>query len=911
MHFLDDNLYVGTSLGEVLHFVSIPNDAPDIETVEPVFIPAYRLQVAAATNTSNSTKAVGVQQIVLIPRANKACILCNGVLTFYSLPELSPVYGNTKVGNCSWVGGLDLNESEHDEEAGDPVVMVAKKDHVMLVRLGDEPRRVRSIEFPGCLAGTRRDTIACVADSHSYSLLEVERRQKIHLSTIRSSEEPVDIRVEDIPHRDGTPVQIQTSVSNGGTEKFENAIHARSSSLGTLIGGRGDRRHSPQSSFPERSSSRTPDLGAGASNPHSSTSSTNNHANRLSEPPRNGSPMPSSNQKPLPPPPDTETSRFKPHVVSPTPLEFLFITGTDATGIGVGMFVNLDGEGTRGTIEFERYPDSIVLDNYEDAGSGTNMDVEEGHILAVVATENDEEHTKYIEAQRWDVDPGEGERHKYSIPIPLEDPLSTPAGIHRTTSTNQTSFSGVGDIMQMVQLKSSFLNSSSSRASAENADPRTKASIEQLQKEKELFETQETEPGTSDQLSALTFRRALEAERNQEEARIARKLGYVDSSIVLWGGDRIWRVVRNPLALQLENALRLAQDETSNGYQKTDLRPIMDLLDDINTLVPKTENEFLGLNYVKQKASLLLFTKLITTHEAAQTPDMITSTETALLNGDLDPRILLLFVPLVREEVLYGPQGIWVNRGLAMVAEPLINPADDSEVVLNVGTTVLDMFVRFLMSWQKKRGYGSILDESYVFNSVDAALLHLLLELETGRYHKMKSPGSSSVRTELNKLVDNWKGDFDRAIELLERYQRLFVLSRLYQSRKMSKHVLLTWKRIVEGEPDSGGELTVSAAEIQVRKYLVKIRDTQVVEEYGSWLAARNPTLGTQFFADDTSRVKLEPGQVVSLLKEKAPGAVQVYLEHLVFAKNVRIQVHLRIVIAWTDRFSTPIMPTI
>jgi hypothetical protein len=68
---------------------------------------------------------------------------------------------------------------------------------------------------------------------------------------------------------------------------------------------------------------------------------------------------------------------------------------------------------------------------------------------------------------------------------------------------------------------------------------------------------------------------------------------------------------------------------------------------------------------------------------------------------------------------------------------------------------------------------------------------------------------------------------------------------------------------------------------------LVKIKDVQLVEEYGSWLAGRNPDLGIQVFADNASRVRLEPAHVVALLKERAPNAVQVYLEHLVFAKNV------------------------
>ncbi|EAS32172.1 TGF beta receptor associated protein 1 [Coccidioides immitis RS] len=888
VEYWNGNLYVGTSLGEVLHFVSLPADAADSGTAEPTFILASRLPIAATTTSSNSHTPTDVQQIIVVPRANKACILCNGVVTFYSLPELSPAYGTARVGNCTWSGALDLNESANEEEAGDPVIMIARQNNLMLVRMGDEPRRVRSIEFPGCLAGARRDNIACVADGHSYSLLDVERRQKIPLSTICSSEEPADYRVEDIPHRDGTPTPVSLAPSNGNMLPNESRIHARSSSLNTLIGGTDDRVRRAQAAILERSLSRTPEPSNGVSRIYSPESSHSNHTHQPSESSRNGSGVQPATQKPLPlPPPSSstsESSKFKPHVLSPTPTEFLFITGTEASGVGVGMFVNLDGEGTRGTIEFQRYPECIVLDNHnENTESIANNDTEEGYVLAVVSVENDGEVSKHIEAQRWDVDPGGDDRHKSSLSIPLDSFLSLPVGIRKTVSSNQLSFSEVGEIMQMVRLKSSFLRSPP-RTPLESADPRTEASIQQLKKEKELFESQEIE-----QSSGLDFRQGWEAQRNQEEAKIAVNLGYVHSNILLWGGNCIWRVVRNPLALQLENSLRLAQPETSSDHQKGDLKAIINLLDEIDTLVPKTENEFLGLNYVKQKASLVLFAKLISADKDAQMGDMIKLTETALVHGGLDPRIVLLVIPLLREEVLQGPQGIWINRGLAMVVEPLVNPSGDdltNHVSSSMNVHVFEMLVRYLLSWQKKRGYGSVTDENYVFDSVDAALLHLLLEIDGGEFLSTDIPTSSFVRTELNKLVDNWKGDFNRAIELLERYRRLFVLSRLYQSRKMSKHVLMTWKRIIEGEMDAGGELSVPAAEMQVRKYLVKIRDNQVVEEYGCWLAARNPSLGIKVFADDTSRVKLDPGQVVFMLKAKAPGAVQVYLEHLVFVKN-------------------------
>ena len=82
----------------------------------------------------------------------------------------------------------------------------------------------------------------------------------------------------------------------------------------------------------------------------------------------------------------------------------------------------------------------------------------------------------------------------------------------------------------------------------------------------------------------------------------------------------------------------------------------------------------------------------------------------------------------------------------------------------------------------------------------------------------------------------------------------------------------------------SGGEL--ADGEVKVREYLGKIRDQTLVEEYGSWLANRNPKLGVQVFADDQSRVKFDPARAVALLREKAPGAVKDYLEYLVFGSK-------------------------
>lgn len=584
--------------------------------------------------------------------------------------------------------------------------------------------------------------------------------------------------------------------------------------------------------------------------------------------------------KPLPPLPKPTTKRLlQPHVASPTPSEFLLVTGTDEMEPGVGMFVDMDGEVVRGTINFHKYPKSIAIDMGEDDHLlQPNDEDREEWILAVIDDSDEQEPSRYLlEMQRWDDDPAEIERNKRWIELPCAaEATAAQVGLGHTISPSHLELDDIGKILQMVRLKTSSL-----LPYTPDPDPRTQASIEHIQREKELLESQESTDSEGPKKPERASSQNWEIQRIAEEARFARGLGKLQSSLLVWSGSQIWRVLRNPLVVQLEDSLQNAQKDTV-----LDRDAVVDLMMSFQDTEPKSEAEFIGLGYMKQKASLLLYGDLFSMKPENRSDAVIDSTERALLIGDLDPRLALLFIPLLRCEVLQGPQGIWIHAGLATVVEKYIEAVGKADHTSS-RSSVLDMVKRFLISWQQKRGYGSITDEDYVFDSTDAALLHLLLEQDTNLTAGQGT--NSSTRTELNRLVDNWKGNFERAVALLEEYRRLFLLSRLYQSQKMSGNVLKTWRRIIDGENDAGGEITVASVEAQMRRYLVRIKDTHLVEEYGAWLAGRNAELGIQVFADNSSRVRIDPTDVVELLKERAPNAVQVYLEHLVFAKNVSL----------------------
>lgn len=72
-------------------------------------------------------------------------MLCNNTVTFYSLPELSPVFGTVRVKNCYWIGGLDLNIAENDNNGHDgrPVgetILLSLARKIQVVRVGEDAR---------------------------------------------------------------------------------------------------------------------------------------------------------------------------------------------------------------------------------------------------------------------------------------------------------------------------------------------------------------------------------------------------------------------------------------------------------------------------------------------------------------------------------------------------------------------------------------------------------------------------------------------------------------------------------------------------------------------------------------------------------------------------------------------------
>lgn len=614
-------------------------------------------------------------------------------------------------------------------------------------------------------------------------------------------------------------------------------------------------------------------------------------------PPEDGPSQPPAIDKPLPAAPSRSGTPsqatdprskpgavfLKPHIASPTREEFLLVTGTSPLEPGIGMFVNLDGDPTRPTLEFERYPKEITVDggsaDLASSQSGIQED-EDGYVLASLAKKFPSGLRHGLEIQRYDAG-SEAHPQRHWLEAPGVG-ASAVYGIRSLTGSEDVHFEEIVDRLCQRQFAPFSVSRETPATVLKKSDSRTELSIEHLSKERELFDQ------TFDSQDEESLPDGWEASRIAEGEELPRRLAKAEARLTVWCGRHIWWIIRNPVLIRLDTALEVACSYGLAQAQYIDRREIFTALNSFRGRDARTELEFMTYGYIRQKAGVLLLTNLL--QSAQETPfsePEIKALEEVLVDSSLDPRVVLSLIPGVRNEIIEGRRGIWIYGGVKKTAEHYLQSDVFETTAKNSVSTleprVMHFLRRFLTSWRKKKGFGSVADEHEVFRTVDAALLLVLLEIDQ---HSPKGLGKGGVvRAELNELVDKGVDCFDRAVGLLESYHRLYVLSRLYQSRKLAGDVLATWKRIVEGERDDGQEL--GDGEQRVREYLIKISNQALVQEYGVWLANRNPKLGVQVFAEDKGRSpRFEHAQVVEILKEEAPNAVKYYLEYLVFGKG-------------------------
>ena len=276
------------------------------------------------------------------------------------------------------------------------------------------------------------------------------------------------------------------------------------------------------------------------------------------------------------------------------------------------MFVNLDGDVVRGTIEFSSYPECLVLDGVvEPSESMPQQDEQEGYVLALVSKQTESGVQKAVEIQRWNGDPAAGRESK--------DWLHFDGG---RESAEQEGFSMYGTGLR-------------------SATSPTELSVNEIAASLRLRRLQlDSSSGSGSE---------TDMKRNEEEDRFASRFAQATAGLLFYHHDRVYWIVRSALITRLEKQLVSALQHSSGVELTIEVPAVQRILSSIRGQEASNELDYLALTYIRQKASLLLFGQLV-----VQTSKGIIAyerdkrnAEEALITGNIDPRTILLLLSLI------------------------------------------------------------------------------------------------------------------------------------------------------------------------------------------------------------------------------------------------------------------------
>ncbi|CBQ71882.1 related to TGF beta receptor associated protein-1 [Sporisorium reilianum SRZ2] len=248
-------LYIGTSDGLIhsFHISSrIPPQASTSKTTAPT-TPNYTLK----HSRSISNHAKPIEKIVLLRPFNAAAVLCEGVVSFFSLPDWSLIRSLPPTRAVSTVI-LDDEESEHGsgtDAAGMISICLVRRKNIILAKIGAEGRSdllwatVKELPLPGGAIFARRfaDTL-CIANATEYSLVNLDSGHvtPLQLPISQTGESPsaqvrpsiVTIPVQPPSQREGSlSPAVDRSASSSASVKCEFLVtsHSGSITLGVFV----------------------------------------------------------------------------------------------------------------------------------------------------------------------------------------------------------------------------------------------------------------------------------------------------------------------------------------------------------------------------------------------------------------------------------------------------------------------------------------------------------------------------------------------------------------------------------------------------------------------------------------------------------------------------------------------------
>ncbi|XP_020385326.2 transforming growth factor-beta receptor-associated protein 1 homolog [Rhincodon typus] len=244
-------------------------------------------------------------------------------------------------------------------------------------------------------------------------------------------------------------------------------------------------------------------------------------------------------------------------------------------------------------------------------------------------------------------------------------------------------------------------------------------------------------------------------------------------------------------------------------------------------------------------------------------------------NGQLDVRELMSLYPLLLP-----------STSTFIRSHPPLHEYADLNQLMQGDQEKITKCKRFLMSYLNEIRSTEIAN-GYK-EDIDTALLKLYAEANHDSLLDLLVSENSCL------LVDS--------IPWLEKHKKYFALGLLYHYNGQNEAALQLWVKIVEGQLQ---DTTRSDLFEYIVDFLSFCSNHELVWKYADWALQKNEEVGVQIFTRrplDESQTSMNPDDIVNYL-HKYKKAVVMYLEHLVFDRNVQKEkYHTHLAILYLDK---------
>ena len=239
------------------------------------------------------------------------------------------------------------------------------------------------------------------------------------------------------------------------------------------------------------------------------------------------------------------------------------------------------------------------------------------------------------------------------------------------------------------------------------------------------------------------------------------------------------------------------------------------------------------------------------------------------VESSLDPREVIELYPLMMPK----------NHDFTP-SRPLLHSIKDLTVVVKGSKTVFAEAKKFLLRYLQRCQSQS----PDVNVAVDTALMKLYAECNHAKLSEFLSRENSC--------------SVEETLSWLTQFKRYHSLALYYCYLKQPNNALEIWHKLLDGEVEDGNFLGI----VFVVKFLGGINDKNLLRNATSWLLNKNEEIAVKVFTERESDECLNPDHVSEYL-QKYPVALQIYLEYLVFEKQLKKEkFHTHLAVIYIDQ---------